>query len=44
MRWAVSTGIGRAELMATEAGRGMYEQTGFVTNRFAAMRADLRTY
>ena len=44
MRWAVSTGIGRAELMATETGRGMYEQTGFVTNRFAAMRADLRTY
>jgi hypothetical protein len=42
MRWAVSTGIGRAELMATEAGRAMYERTGFVPNRFAAMRADLR--
>lgn len=42
MRWAASTGIGRAELMATEAGQGMYEQTGFTLNKFPAMRADLR--
>ena len=41
MRWAASTGIGRAELMATEAGQGMYEQTGFTLNKFPAMRAYL---
>ncbi|TYL55232.1 GNAT family N-acetyltransferase [Nocardioides sp. BGMRC 2183] len=41
MAWARSTGVGRAELMATEVGRGLYERAGFVETTFPAMRAVL---
>jgi len=41
MRWAGGTGVSRAELMATEAGRGMYERAGFQVTQWPAMRARL---
>lgn len=41
LAWARSTGVPRAELMATAAGRGMYERAGFAETSFPAMRADL---
>jgi GNAT superfamily N-acetyltransferase len=41
MAWARSTGVGRAELMATELGCGLYERAGFVETTFPAMRAML---
>ncbi len=41
MEWARGTGVGRAELMATADGRGMYERAGFVENPCPAMRAPL---
>lgn len=41
MRWARSTGVGRAELMATDEGRAMYERAGFTPVSFPAMRARL---
>lgn len=42
MSWARQTGVGRAELMATGLGRGMYESAGFRETDFPAMRATLR--
>ncbi len=42
MRWAGSTGIGRAELMATGDGQAMYESAGFTVTAHPAMRATLR--
>lgn len=39
--WARSQGIQRAELMATEAGRPMYETAGFTLTECPAMRATL---
>lgn len=41
MAWARTTGAGRAELMATEGGRGLYERAGFAVTRWPAMRAPL---
>ena len=41
LEWARATGVARAELMATEAGRRMYERAGFAPTRFPAMRAAL---
>lgn len=41
MKWAQRTGVGRAELMATEAGRGMYERAGFAETDYPAMRVTL---
>lgn len=41
MAWARRTGVGRAELMATELGRGMYVSAGFREERCPAMRAAL---
>nr|WP_179670295.1 GNAT family N-acetyltransferase [Nocardioides thalensis] len=41
MTWARQTGVGRAELMATGAGRGMYVRAGFRETAFPAMRASL---
>lgn len=41
MEWARAQGIGRAELMATPAGRSMYESAGFVETRFPALRCRL---
>lgn len=41
MRWARQSGVGRAELMATDHGRSMYERAGFVVTHFPAMRAPL---
>lgn len=41
MGWARSSGVSRVELMATAAGRGMYERAGFVDTTFPAMRADV---
>lgn len=41
MTWARQAGVGRAELMATAFGRGMYERAGFRETPFPAMRADL---
>lgn len=42
MQWARASGIGRAELMATQAGRTMYEAAGFEVVSYPAMRATLR--
>ena len=39
--WACATGVGRAELMATDDGRSTYEKAGFVVNGSVAMRAVL---
>lgn len=39
--WARSTGLARAELMATGDGQAMYERVGFAVTRFPAMRASL---
>lgn len=41
LAWARGTGVERAELMATEGGRGIYEKAGFVVNNSLAMRAKL---
>lgn len=41
MRWARGTGVGRAELMATADGRGLYEGAGFTVHEYPAMRARL---
>lgn len=41
MDWARQSGVGRAELMATDAGRSMYEREGFEPNAHPAMRATL---
>lgn len=41
MAWARDTGVGRAELMATDAGRRMYERAGFTVTDHPAMRAPL---
>ena len=41
MEWARGTGAVRAELMATPAGRSMYERAGFADVKFPAMRAPL---
>lgn len=41
MAWARRTGVGRAELMATDAGRRLYERAGFVGQECLAMRARL---
>ncbi|HHV21790.1 MAG TPA: GNAT family N-acetyltransferase [Propionibacterium sp.] len=41
MRWAGATGVGRGELMATAAGRGLYERVGFSVHAYPAMRARL---
>lgn len=41
LEWARQTGVRRAELMATEDGRGIYEKAGFVVNGSVAMRAEL---
>lgn len=41
MAWAQQTGVGRAELMVTAFGRGMYERAGFSETVFPAMRAAL---
>ena len=41
MDWARQTGVGRAELMATEAGMRMYEQEGFAPTQCPALRATL---
>lgn len=41
LKWARNTGVTRAELMATAAGRAMYEYAGFVETAFPAMRADI---
>lgn len=42
MAWARTQGVGRAELMATEAGRRMYESAGFEARHAPVMRAPLR--
>lgn len=39
MDWARSTGIHRAELMATEDGRKMYERSGFAVTQCPSMRS-----
>lgn len=41
MAWARESGVQRAELMATEVGRGMYERAGFRATAYPAMRAHL---
>ncbi|WOP18150.1 GNAT family N-acetyltransferase [Raineyella sp. LH-20] len=41
LAWARRTGVGRAELMATEAGLPLYERAGFVAQQCVAMRATL---
>lgn len=41
LRWARGTGVERAELMATDAGRHIYEKAGFVVSGSIAMRATL---
>ncbi|WP_210414802.1 GNAT family N-acetyltransferase [Microlunatus elymi] len=41
MQWARQTGVGRAELMATEAGRQLYERAGFKITHSATMRTSL---
>lgn len=41
MRWARQSGVSRAELMATEHGRTMYQRAGFVVTHLPAMRAPL---
>ncbi|RLZ02540.1 GNAT family N-acetyltransferase [Kocuria tytonicola] len=41
LEWAHRTGVPRAELMATAAGRGMYARAGFAETTFPAMRADI---
>ena len=41
MAWARQAGVGRAELMATAFGRGMYVRSGFHDTSFPAMRAAL---
>lgn len=41
LAWARGTGVARAELMATEGGRSIYEKGGFVANSSLAMRAML---
>ena len=41
LRWARSTGVSRAELLATGTGRGMYEAEGFTLTPYPAMRAHL---
>lgn len=41
MDWARSTGIQRAELMATEEGRKMYERSGFAVTPCPSMRTPL---
>ena len=41
MQWARATGVGRAELMATAQGRGLYERQGFSIHEYPAMRARL---
>lgn len=41
LAWARGTGVERAELMATDGGRGIYEKAGFVVNSSVAMRAVL---
>lgn len=41
MAWARAQGVGRAELMATEAGRGMYERAGFEARSAPLMRVRL---
>lgn len=42
MDWARSTGVPRAELMATGDGISLYRNAGFVPTRYPAMRAPLR--
>lgn len=39
LEWARSTGVPRAELMATNGGQAMYEAAGFAVTRYPAMRA-----
>lgn len=41
MDWARATGVGRAELMATDDGRRIYQSAGFSVTHFPAMRATL---
>lgn len=41
MEWARGTGVARAELMATGAGRSMYERAGFIETSYPAMRVTL---
>lgn len=41
MDWARDAGSGRAELMTTPEGQGMYARAGFSITSFPAMRADL---
>lgn len=41
MAWARAQGVGRAELMATDAGRPMYERAGFEVRNAPVMRAPL---
>lgn len=41
LAWARGTGVERAELMATDGGRRIYEKAGFVVNSSLAMRAML---
>lgn len=41
MDWARGTGVGRAELMATDTGIRIYERVGFAATRWPAMRAVL---
>lgn len=38
MDWARGTGVTRAELMATDDGRRIYEQVGFAVTRWPTMR------
>ncbi|KMS82722.1 GNAT family N-acetyltransferase [Prauserella rugosa] len=39
--WAHASGVGRAELMATDAGESMYVEAGFTRNPHPVMRAPL---
>lgn len=41
MDWAHASGVGRAELMATESGESMYVGAGFTRNAHPVMRAPL---
>ncbi len=41
LEWAHSTGVPRAELMATSGGQAMYEAAGFAVTIYPAMRAPL---
>lgn len=41
MRWAETTGVRRAELMATASGQRLYERVGFTVHEYPAMRAPL---